>query len=419
LNIGERLYALAEEVRGKHVLDIGTDHGKLPAQLVFLGKCDSAVAADINEEPLRTAKLTAEKFGVAEKISFVRSDGLEAIGTDGISDIVIAGMGGELIADILRRGGKKITGKNLILQAMSKSELLFDFLTENSFRFSAIKDIAENGRNYTYFVCEKADLKIPSTFDIYNALDIIAPFINAADWDNSGVLVGRADKTAVSGVLCCTDITAETVREAEKRGANVILSHHPVIGFDPIKRLPYPHPAALAAAAGITCICSHTPFDVSPLGMNRLFLKTFEAAVCGVYDTAVLDKMYQDFGYGVILTLKTPQKTSEIAAKLKAALGTAVVRYSGDNLIKTAAFCSGSGSVYLEKIISEGNVDCFITGDIKQAGFIDAANAGVSLIDCGHWGSEHCFADFAAMFIKSQYPAVEVSVFDKEPFETV
>jgi dinuclear metal center YbgI/SA1388 family protein len=419
LNIGERLCALAEEVRGKHVLDIGTDHGKLPAQLVYLGKCASAVAADINEEPLRSAKLTAERLGVAEKIGFVRSDGLEAIDTEGISDIVIAGMGGELIAGILRRGDEKITGKNLILQAMSKSDLLFDFLTENSFRFSAIKNIAENGRNYTYFVCEKSDNKNPSTRDVYNALDIIAPFINAAQWDNSGVLVGRADETAVSGVLCCTDITAKTVREAVKHGANVILSHHPVIGFDPLKRLPYPHPAALAAAAGITCICCHTPFDVSPFGMNRLFLKTFEKAVCGVYDTAVLDKMYEDFGYGVIFTLKTPQKTGEITAKLKAALGTAVVRFAGDKLIKTAAFCSGSGSVYLEKIISEGKVDCYITGDLKQAGFIDAANAGISLIDCGHWGSEHCFSDFAAGFIKSQYPTVSVTIFEEEPFDII
>jgi dinuclear metal center YbgI/SA1388 family protein len=419
LNIGERLYALAEEVRGKRVLDIGTDHGKLPAQLVALGKCTSAVAADINPEPLRSAKLTAERFGVADKIEFVQSDGLEAIDTDDVSDIVIAGMGGELIADILRRGAAKITGKNLILQAMSKSDLLFDFLTDNSYRFSSIKDIAENGRNYTYFVCENADKKTPSNRDIYNALNIIAPFRNAAEWDNSGVLVGRADNTPVSGVLCCTDITAETVREAEKRGANVILSHHPVIGFDPIKRLPYAHPAALAAAAGITCICSHTPFDVSPYGMNRLFLKTFETAVCGVYDTALLDEMYGNFGYGVLFTLKNPLKTSEIAAKLKTALGTAVVRFTGDRVIKTAAFCSGSGSVYLEKIINENLADCYITGDIKQAGFVDAENAGLSLIDCGHWGSEHCFSDFAANYIKSQYPKLSVFTYDREPFTVV
>jgi dinuclear metal center YbgI/SA1388 family protein len=419
LNIGERLYALAEEVRGKRVLDIGTDHGKLPAQLVAWGKCASGIAADINDEPLRAAKLTAERFGVADKIEFIRSDGLNDINTESVTDIVIAGMGGELIADILLRGKGKITGKNLILQAMSKSDLLFDFLVENAYRFAVVKNIAENGRNYTYFVCETADNKTPAACDIYKAFDIIAPFINAADWDNSGVLVGRADNTPVSGVLCCTDITAKTVNEAKNRGANLILSHHPVIGLDPIKRLPFAHPAALAAAAGITCICCHTPFDVSPYGMNRLFLKTFEKAVCGVWDIKILDEMYENFGYGVIFTLKTPVKTAEIAEKLKAALSTAVVRFSGEKVVKTAAFCSGSSSVYLEKIIGENLVDCYITGDLKQAGFVDAKNAGLSLIDCGHWGSEHCFSDFAAAYVKSQFPAVEVSVFDSEPFTAI
>jgi dinuclear metal center YbgI/SA1388 family protein len=419
VNLGSRLSALAAEVTGKSVLDIGSDHGKLPAALVSSGKCSRAAATDINAEPLEAAKQTAKAAGVSHKIEFLLSDGVDKLDTADFTDIVIAGMGGETIAGILERGGEKIIGKNLILQAMSKSDLLFDFLSLGGFRFSKIARVIDDGRFYTYFVCRKSQAGTVTTKDIYSAFDVIAPFENAAQWDNSGVLTGRADKSAVTGVLCCTDITAEAVKEAEKCRANVIVSHHPVIGFDPLKKIPYAHPAAIAAAKGIVCICSHTPFDVSPYGMNRLFLKAFETAVCGVYDVSLLDKIADNIGFGVTFTLKTPMMTSEIAAKLKTALKTQTVRFSGDRIVKKAAFCSGSGSTYLEKIIDENLSDLYITGDIKQAGFTDAENAGLSLIDAGHWGTEHAFADFAREYLMSAFPELPVFVYDKEPFEVV
>jgi dinuclear metal center YbgI/SA1388 family protein len=415
--LGERLLALADEIKGKRVLDIGTDHGKIPAFAVSSGKCKTAVAADVNEEPLLAAKQTAERFGVTERIEFIRSNGFDNIDTEDVSDIVIAGMGGETIAGILQRGEGKINGKNLILQAMSKSDLLFDCLVSDGYRFKKIASITEDGRDYTYFVCEKSSAEAGVTVrDIYNAMNVIAPFENAAEWDNSGVLVGRADGGPVSSVLTCTDITTDTVFEAVWRGANVIVSHHPVIGFDPLKKISYPHPAALASAREIICICSHTPFDLAHFGMNRLFLKTFEAAVSGYYDTEHIEKITEETGYGVVFSLKTPHKTSEIAAKLKTALGTNALRFSGEKLIKRAAFCSGSGSSYIGKIIDEDLADLYITGDIKQAGFVDAANADLSLIDAGHWGTEHAFADFIREYLMSSFPDLIVTTYDKEPF---
>jgi dinuclear metal center YbgI/SA1388 family protein len=419
VNIGNRLTALADEVKGKYVLDIGTDHGKLPVSLVLSGRCRDAAAADINEEPLSAAKQTAEGAGVLDKIRFIKSDGFDDIDTDEVTDIVIAGLGGETIAGILKRGGEKIRGKNLILQAMSKSDLLFDCLVTDGFRFKKIAYVSEDGRDYTYFVCEKPETKTVTVRDIYNAIDVIAPFSSAAEWDNSGVLVGRADDRAVSSVLTCTDITTDTVFEAVWRGSNVIVSHHPVIGFDPLRNISYPHPAALASARGIICICSHTPFDLSPYGMNRLFLKTFEKAVCGVYDVELLDKIDKNLGYGAIFSLKNPTTVTEIAEKLKAALGTHGTRYMGEKLIRRAAFCSGSGSAYISKLIDENPAELYITGDLKQANFIDAANADLTLIDAGHWGTEHAFADFMRDFLASSFQGLTVTTYDKEPFSVI
>ena len=86
------------------VWDIGTDHAYIPIYLLRCGKCTAAVASDINRGPLEAAKRNAELYGVSERITFLLTNGLGE--TDpaayGVTDLCICGMGGELIAEILR-----------------------------------------------------------------------------------------------------------------------------------------------------------------------------------------------------------------------------------------------------------------------------------------------------------------------------
>ncbi|MDE6599627.1 MAG: class I SAM-dependent methyltransferase, partial [Oscillospiraceae bacterium] len=130
--LDKRLRLCADMVRGKRVCDVGTDHAYLAAELLSEGRCETAVAADINEKPLAAARLTLEKAGVLDRAELILSDGLENIPESGITDIVIAGMGGELIAAILSRCGW-LDGKNLILQPMSRADFLIKWLCENGF----------------------------------------------------------------------------------------------------------------------------------------------------------------------------------------------------------------------------------------------------------------------------------------------
>ena len=92
--LDKRLKLCADMVSGDRVCDVGTDHAYLAAELLKSGKCSSAIAADINENPLKAARATLEKAGVADRAEIIRSDGLKDIPGSGITDIVIAGMGG-------------------------------------------------------------------------------------------------------------------------------------------------------------------------------------------------------------------------------------------------------------------------------------------------------------------------------------
>lgn len=146
LRLDERLTACAEFVReGKTVADIGTDHGYLPTYLLLNKKIKSAIACDINEKPLEKAKETAEKYGVYNMISFRLCNGLEKIEKSEFEDLVIAGMGGELIASIINSCDYIKNEKyNLILQPMSKAEVLREFLAKSGFEILSEKAVISN-----------------------------------------------------------------------------------------------------------------------------------------------------------------------------------------------------------------------------------------------------------------------------------
>ena len=146
--LDKRLALCADMVKGNRVCDVGTDHAYLAAELLTSGKCTSAIAADINEKPLQAANATLEKAGISDKAELILSDGLKNIPESGITDIVIAGMGGELISRILSEC-PWLAGKNLILQPMSKPEFLIKWLCGNGFEIIEQRAVSEGKFRYT------------------------------------------------------------------------------------------------------------------------------------------------------------------------------------------------------------------------------------------------------------------------------
>lgn len=130
-----RLLCAAAMIReGAFVADIGTDHAYLPIYLCKNGIASGAVASDINKGPVERAKENIEKYGVADKIEVTRADGLCGIEKYSPSDVMILGMGGELIARIISDAPwTKNESIRLCLQPMTHAEILRRFLTENGY----------------------------------------------------------------------------------------------------------------------------------------------------------------------------------------------------------------------------------------------------------------------------------------------
>ena len=151
LKLSNRLKALTEYISaGATVADIGTDHGFLPVYLAQTGLARVIIASDISTGSLNAALLTAGRFGVTDKIKFIVTPGLDGISQTDADTIVIAGMGGETILDILSNAPwTGCSGVKLILQPQSKIDVLFRFLYDNEYKVRETKSVKDKGRYYT------------------------------------------------------------------------------------------------------------------------------------------------------------------------------------------------------------------------------------------------------------------------------
>ena len=130
-----RLRAAADMVPvGARLADIGSDHAYLPIALCLEGKIEYALASDINEGPVASARANIAKNGLAGKIEAIRADGLDKARDFAPDCITVLGMGGELIVTILERAewvrDERIT---LVLQPMTHAEILAEYLAEKGF----------------------------------------------------------------------------------------------------------------------------------------------------------------------------------------------------------------------------------------------------------------------------------------------
>ena len=148
--VGTRLKAVASFVRGGGVLaDIGTDHAYLPVFLVQKGIVPYVIASDIGEGPLANAKRTVEAYGLSDRIELRLSNGLMGYAPNEVGEIIMCGMGGNLIAEILIAAPwVKTDQMHLVLQPMTHAEDVRRYLCENGFAIEKERCVKEGGRAY-------------------------------------------------------------------------------------------------------------------------------------------------------------------------------------------------------------------------------------------------------------------------------
>ncbi len=227
--------------------------------------------------------------------------------------------------------------------------------------------------------------------DFYGYLNSIAPFETQEDWDNSGMLVGDMD-AEVKKVAVVLDITHEEIKKAKAIGADLIISHHPVI-FNPIKSVTRGSVPYELVASSINALCCHTPLDIADGGTNDSL-----AELLGIEVTRTEDP---------ILRLGTVEPTTAeiLAGKIAKMLNTKVRYADAGRKIEKIAICTGAGCSLIE---AAGEIDAFITGDASHHNFLDCIQAGITLIAAGHYETEIVVVPVLVKKLQAQFPDIEI-----------
>lgn len=227
--------------------------------------------------------------------------------------------------------------------------------------------------------------------DFYGYLNSIAPFETQEDWDNSGMLVGDMD-AEVKKVAVVLDITHEEIKKAKAIGADLIISHHPVI-FNPIKSVTRGSVPYELVASSINALCCHTPLDIADGGTNDSLAK-----LLGIEVTRTEDP---------ILRLGTVKPTTAeiLAGKIAKTLNTKVRYADAGRKIEKIAICTGAGCSLIK---AAGEIDAFITGDASHHNFLDCIQAGITLIAAGHYETEIVVVPVLVKKLQAQFPDIEI-----------
>ena len=172
--LDNRLALCAEFVReNAYLVDVGTDHAYLPVRLALDGRIRSAIACDVRKGPLENAASNIERYGAGDVVSTLLSDGLDMVPPGERYDIVIAGMGGELIAKIIQRPQWLKNGDHrLILQPMTRGESLRLFLCENGFCIDEERACVSGRKCYSVIVCHY-DGRIRSCSELFRYIGLL------------------------------------------------------------------------------------------------------------------------------------------------------------------------------------------------------------------------------------------------------
>lgn len=240
--------------------------------------------------------------------------------------------------------------------------------------------------------------------DILDFLEALCPMRYKIEWDHTGLQLGSRNK-AVDKVLLALDPFPHVCREAVDKGADLLLCHHPLI-FNPTDAITdddsVGRAALILAENGITAVSAHTNLDCAPGGVNDTL-----ARLLGLADIQAIDC---DKDHILRQGIVEEQTLQEFMGKVKALLGTPVLRYAdgGKPVFKVAVGGGACGTEW--RIAKEAGCDTFVTSDVKYNHFWDSKDAGMSIIDAGHFYTENPIIPVLADKLQEAFPALSVEI---------
>ncbi len=151
----KRLEAIYQLFDCNKVIDVGSDHGYLPLTLLKNQRVSEAIIVEVNQGPLDNAIKNTKRFGLMEKTTHILSDGLQAVDENLVTGgVIIAGMGGKLIEQIIKNDLTKFKQVKLFLQPNNNEARLRKFLNESGFKISKNILVEDEGIIYEVIVAE-------------------------------------------------------------------------------------------------------------------------------------------------------------------------------------------------------------------------------------------------------------------------
>lgn len=247
--------------------------------------------------------------------------------------------------------------------------------------------------------------------DILSYLETLAPRSMKMDWDNVGLLCGGKSRP-VTKVLVALDPFEGVCEEAAQWGAELILTHHPLI-FSPLKSVTdetsIGRAVQLLCANSISAINAHTNLDCAPGGVNDCLAETLGLSEIQVIAPSGVDELGRPWGLLRQGTVEA-QPLSDFLPKVKSALNCEGLRYvNGGKPVHRVAVGGGACASELLDAVNAG-CDTFVTADVKYNQFWDAKDLGLNLIDAGHFPTENPITALLAEKIAAQFPEVTVKI---------
>lgn len=249
------------------------------------------------------------------------------------------------------------------------------------------------------------------------ALEEKFPKHYSEEWDNVGLQVGKRN-AEINKILFSLDLTEGAINKAIEIGANLIITHHPLI-FKALKNVTGDSIVGKKILRlienNIAVYSMHTNLDSGKLGLNDFLGEN----VLEFEKGEILDKNEingEEFGIGRVYKLSNSLSIDELIEHIKEKLSlnqVNLITTKNDLKIKKVALISGSGASYWRKAKKSG-ADILITGDIKYHDALDAREENYSLLDIGHFESERMFGQILTNILKENFE-IQVEYFDEGP----
>ena len=300
-----------------------------------------------------------------------------------------------------------------------------------------VANTGSNSRNIIdHIISNTTTIEYMKLKEIKSFLEGMAPLAVQESWDNSGLQIGCSDKD-IHKVMVCLDLTEAVLDEAEAIGADLVISHHPLIfkGLKSISGSTYQERCVRKAIlSDIAVYSAHTSLDnilggvnhkiASLLGLSSLrWLDSGESAErcdekcggaaeksCGEGAEGKCggaDAVARASGSGLIGELKEPVAAAEFLSTVKTIFSVKALKHSplpSTTTIRSVALCGGAGAFLLPQAVAKG-ADCFISGEFHYHDYFDP---GTLLIELGHYESEQFTQDLLKESLERAFPELEI-----------